>query len=151
VGGGGIYTFFLLHICLYLLHWHFISFFSALCGYNITCLKNKCHTLAHRELRKEAKCRFSHQKDQRDLRQDHSQQTVVEQHHHCTGPTSMKDVCTYIVEQTKGSMWQLKTFLTHRGIIYDTTVILSVLLVFSILFDHVFLFSFDVYRMTSFT
>jgi hypothetical protein len=47
-----IYTFFLLHICLYLLHWYFISFFLAVCGYNITCLKNKCHTLAHRELKK---------------------------------------------------------------------------------------------------
>jgi hypothetical protein len=102
--------------------------FSQRCGYNITCLKYKCHT-STRELRKQAKCRSSHRKDQRDLRQEHSQQTVVEQHH-CTGPTSTKDVCTYIVEQTQGSMCQLKTFLTHRGIIQDTTVILSVLSVF---------------------
>jgi hypothetical protein len=52
---GGTYIFFLLHICIYLLHWYFISFFSALCGYNIPCLKNKCHTSAHRELKKQAK------------------------------------------------------------------------------------------------
>jgi hypothetical protein len=67
-------------------------------------------------LRKQAKCRSSHRKDQRDLQQDHSQQTVVEQHHR-TDPTSTEDICTYIVEQTQGSTWQLKTFLTQRGII----------------------------------
>jgi hypothetical protein len=89
---------------------------KALCGYNITCLKNKCHTSAHRELREQAKCRSSHRKDQRDLRQDLSQQTVVEQHHR-TGPISTEYVCTYIVEQTQASTWQLKTFLTQRGII----------------------------------
>jgi hypothetical protein len=80
-----------------------------------------------------------------------SQQTVVEQHHPRTGPTSTEDVCTHIVEQTQGSTWQLKTFWTHRGIIQDTTVILSVLLVFAILFDQMFLLSFDVYRTTIFT
>jgi hypothetical protein len=68
---------------------------KARCGYNITCIKNKCHTSAHRELRKEAMCRSSHRKGQRDLRQDLSQQTVVEQHHR-TGPTSTEDVCTHI-------------------------------------------------------
>jgi hypothetical protein len=91
---------------------------KALCGYNITCLNNKYHTPAHQKLRKWAKYRSSHRKDQQDLQQDHSQQTVVEQHH-CTGPISTKDVCTstYIVEQTQGSTWQLKTLLTHRDII----------------------------------
>jgi hypothetical protein len=88
---------------------------KALCGCNITCLKNKCHTSAHRELKKQAKCRSSRRKDQRDLRQDLSQHTVVEQHHR-TGPTAMEDIRTYIVEQTQGSTWQLKTFWTHRGI-----------------------------------
>jgi hypothetical protein len=68
---------------------------KALCVYDITCPKNKYHTSAHRELRKQAKCRSSHRKDQRDLRQDFSQQTVVEQHHR-TGPTSTEDVCTHI-------------------------------------------------------
>jgi hypothetical protein len=66
----------------------------------------------------------------------------------------MYDVCTYSVEQTQGSTWPLKTFLTHRGIIYVTTLFisaLSVLLVFTILFDQVFLFSFDVYTTTIFT
>jgi hypothetical protein len=70
------------------------------CEYNVTHLKNKCHTSAHQELRKQAKCRSSHRKVQRDLRQDLSQQTVVEQHHR-TGPTSTKDVCTYILEDTR--------------------------------------------------
>jgi hypothetical protein len=74
------------------------------------------HTSAHRELIKQAKCRSSHRKYQRDLRQDLSQQTAVE-HHHRTGPTSTEDVCTHVVEQTQGSTWQLNTFLTHRGII----------------------------------
>jgi hypothetical protein len=86
------------------------------CCYNIKCLKNKCHTSAHRERRKQAKRMSSHQKDQQDLRQDYSQQSVVEQHHR-TGPTSTEDVCTHIMEQTQGSTWQLKTFLTHSGII----------------------------------
>jgi hypothetical protein len=85
---------------------------KAPCEDNITRLKNKGHTSAHRELRKQAECRSSHRKDQRDLRQDLSQQTAVEQHHR-TDPTSTKDVCTYIMEQTQGSTWQLKTFLTH--------------------------------------
>jgi hypothetical protein len=60
-------------------------------------------------------CMSSRRKDQRDFRQDHSQQTVVEQHRN--GLTSTEYVCTYIVEQTQGSTWQLKSFSTHRGII----------------------------------
>jgi hypothetical protein len=63
------------------------------------------------------------------MKLSHLQQTVAEQHHR-TGPTSTENVCTYIVEQTQGSTWQLKTFLTHRGIIYNTAVILSVSSVF---------------------
>jgi hypothetical protein len=94
----------------------FYFIFPALWGYNVTRLKNKRHTSAHQNFREQAKCRSSHRKGQRDLRQDHSQQTGVEQHHR-TGPTSTEEVGTYIVEQTQGSTWQLNTVLTRRSII----------------------------------
>jgi hypothetical protein len=129
---------------------------KALCGYNITCLKNKCLTSTHRELKKTGHVQvFTPKRSTRPSTRPQSP-TVVEQHHR-TGPTSTEDVCTHtsIVEQTQGSTWQLKHSRHIREALYRTQqwncLFLSSLLLFTILFDQVFLFSFDVYRTTIFT